>query len=69
MLAFADAMKIHDTPFPFPYAQIIASLMLFLCISIGSVMNMYMRTEGEFGPWLAMFMSFVTTAGACYCIT
>ena len=40
MLAFNDAYKIHDTPFPFPYAQIIASLLLFLCLTIGVIMNM-----------------------------
>jgi len=40
MLAFNNAVKIHDTPFPFPYAQIIATLMMFLTLTIGIVINM-----------------------------
>ena len=30
MLGFNNAMKIHDTPFPFPWLQIVSSLLLFL---------------------------------------
>lgn len=63
MLAFNNAMKIHDTPFPFPYAQIISTLMMFLTLTIGIVINMYMRVEGEFQPYLPMAMSFICTCG------
>jgi len=39
MQGFSDAMSIHSTPIPFPYAQMIAGSLLFLSLSSGFVLS------------------------------
>lgn len=63
MLAFNNAMKIHDTPFPFPYSQIMATLLMLMATTVGPIFNMYLRDEGHFRPWLAMIFGFMCTCG------
>lgn len=43
MLAFNNALKIHDTPFPFPYVQLISVCLLILTLTSGFVMHIYVQ--------------------------
>jgi len=41
MLGYNNALKIHNTPFPFPYVQLISVCLLVLTVSAGFVMHVY----------------------------
>merc|ERR1712159_855920 len=43
MLGFNNALKIHDTPFPFPYVQLISVCLLILTLTSGFVMHIYVQ--------------------------
>jgi len=58
MLGFNNAAKIHDTPFPFPYAQLITLALLILTLTCGFVMNVFVTS-----PYWATLFSFVAIAG------
>jgi len=58
MLGFNNAAKIHDTPFPFPYAQLITLALMVLTLTCGVVMNAFVRS-----PFWATALSFVAIAG------
>ena len=36
MLGYNNALKIHNTPFPFPYVQLISVCLLVLTVSAGN---------------------------------
>jgi len=58
MLGFNNAAKIHDTPFPFPYAQLITLALLILTFTCGFVMNVFVKS-----PFWAVLFTFVAIAG------
>merc|ERR1711975_194620 len=58
MLGFNNAKKIHNTPFPFPYAQLITLALLILTLTCGFVMNVFVTS-----PYWATLFSFVAIAG------
>lgn len=51
MLGFNNALKIHNTPFPFPYVQLISVCLLILTISSGFVMHVYVDSP----IWAVLF--------------
>merc|ERR1711939_278762 len=58
MLGFNNANKIHNTPFPFPYAQLITLALMILTLTCGFVMNVFVKSSF----WAALF-SFLAVAG------
>jgi len=56
MVCFHDAMKVADTPFPFPYLQTCDALLFVLYIASPFVTSTYCSTW-----WLASFFCFITT--------
>merc|ERR1740130_388015 len=58
MLGFNNANKIHNTPFPFPYAQLITLALMILTLTCGFVMNVFVKSAF----WAALF-SFLAVAG------
>lgn len=58
MLGFNNAVKIHNTPFPFPYAQIISLCLLILTVTSGFVMHVYVENAG----WAILFTA-ITVGG------
>jgi len=58
MLGFNNANKIHNTPFPFPYAQLITLALMILTLTCGFVMNVFVSSAF----WAALF-SFLAVAG------
>jgi len=58
MLGYNNAAKIHDTPFPFPYAQLITLALAILTLTCGFVMNCFVKSA-----WWAAVFTFVAIAG------
>jgi len=58
MLGFNNANKIHNTPFPFPYAQLITVALLILTATSAFIMDAYVNSAF----WAALF-SFLAVAG------
>mmetsp|Transcript_58540 Transcript_58540/g.130874 ORF Transcript_58540/g.130874 Transcript_58540/m.130874 type:complete len:563 (+) Transcript_58540:111-1799(+) len=56
MVCFHDAMKVADTPFPFPYLQTCDALLLVMYLASPVVTSTYCSTW-----WLAAFFCFTTT--------
>jgi len=44
MLGYNNAVKIHGTPFPFPYAQLITLALIILTITMGFVVNVFVTS-------------------------
>jgi len=60
MLGYKMAYKIYDTPFPFPYVQILTVQLLLLTITSGFVVNVFVDSP----IWAVMF-SCVAVGGYC----
>jgi len=58
MLGFNNANKIHNTPFPFPYAQLITVALLILTATSAFVMSLYVES-----PFWACLFSFLAVSG------
>lgn len=58
MLGFNNAVKIHNTPFPFPYVQLISLCLLILTVTSGFVMHHYI--DNAF--WAVVFTA-ITVGG------
>jgi len=58
MLAYNDCTKIVDTPFPFPYAQMITGSLLFMMLTCGVIMQVVYQTSYFF----AVLFSFVSVS-------
>mmetsp|Transcript_8581 Transcript_8581/g.19113 ORF Transcript_8581/g.19113 Transcript_8581/m.19113 type:complete len:538 (+) Transcript_8581:77-1690(+) len=65
MVNFHDAMKVADTPFPFPYSQTCDALLFFLYVTAPFVVSSYCSKW-----WLAFFFTFVVLfTFACLTLT
>jgi len=62
MLGFNHAIKIHDTPFPFPYVQLITLQLLILTVTSGFVINVFVESP----IWGCLFA--IITVGGYYAI-
>lgn len=62
MLGFNHAIKIHDTPFPFPYVQLITLQLLILTVTSGFVINVFVDSP----IWGCLFA--IITVGGYYAI-
>jgi len=62
MLGFHNAMKIHDTPFPFPYVQLITLQLLILTVTSGFVINVFVDSP----VWASLFA--IVAVGGYYAI-
>lgn len=60
MLGYNNAHKIHNTPFPFPYAQLITAALLILTATCGFVIDVYVKS-----PFWAAVFGFLSIAGYC----
>lgn len=50
-LGYGNALKVHNTPFPFPYAQFISASLVVMMMTIGMVMNVVITSAF----WSALF--------------
>ena len=57
-LAFAMCKKIRDTPFPFPYAQLMSFLLVMFCLSFPFVATWAVPAQDNW-PWKARIISFL----------
>lgn len=57
-LAFAMCKKIRDTPFPFPYAQLMSFLLVLFCLSFPFVAAWAVPAQDNW-PWKARILSFL----------
>jgi len=58
MLGFNNAIKIHDTPFPFPYVQLITLQLVILAVTSGFVINVFVDS-----PFWASTFAIVAVGG------